>query len=365
MALAITLLAVLASGPLAALGPTDPSVAGRTVTVATKPLEPFVFVDTSAPADEQLRGYSIDVWNDISRRLELTTVWQIEDSVGAILAVTETGAADIAIAGISMTAEREGIIDFTHPYFDSGLQIATTGEGTGSTLSAMVDLITSRAVILSLLVLIGLVALVAHIVWLSERHHNPDFPRSYRKGITEAMWWSSVSVVTGGEAVKDIHRPLGRIFALGWMVVGLFVLAFVTAQATSTLTVRELEGSISGVEDLAGERVVTVGGTVAESYLVKKNLPVSTVGSIDEALAGVAEGDFDAVVFDSPVLTYRTTTDYLGLLETVGAVFSPDPYGIALTTGSDLREPINSALLEMSRDGTLDTLHQKWFHTDR
>ena len=75
--------------------------------------------------------------------------------------------------------------------------------------------------------------------------------------------------------------------------------------------------------------------------------------------------EFDAVVYDAPVLAYRVNTDYQGRLELAGSTFAPDPYGIALTTGSDLREPINAELLEISRDGTLDALNQKWLGTDR
>jgi len=47
-------------------------------------------------------------------------------------------------------------------------------------------------------------------------------------------------------------------------------------------------------------------------------------------------------------------TEYSNRLELIGAVFAPDPYGIALTEGSELREPVNWALLEMSRDGAVN-----------
>ncbi len=345
--------------------PSREDVAGRTVVVATKALEPFVFVASANVDGSGLRGYSIDVWNEIADRLDLNTEWLVRDTVGEIIESARDGDSQLAIAGISMTPERETFIDFTHPYYDSGLLIATRGGSQKSTFGAVLDVVTSKTALVLVSTLILLVAVVAHLVWWSERRHNPEFPQEYREGIAEALWWSSVSIVTGGEAVKDIRRPLSRVLALFWMVVGLFLIAFVTAQAASSLTVNKLETGISGLDDLPGTDVVTVTDTVAQSYLLNANIAADGVVDIDTALELVASERYEAVVYDSPVLAYRTTTDYNGILELAGSSFAPDPYSIALTTGSDLREPINSVLLEIARDGTLDALNQKWLGTDR
>ena len=366
LAVALVVGAIAVAAPAMAQDDDQPiDVSGRTVVVATKALDPFVIIDSTDADGSGLRGYSIDVWNELADRLGLTTEWLVEDSVGDILTSTRVGDADIAIAGISMTAEREAFIDFAHPYYDSGLQVVTTPSGDKGTWRSLIDVITSGTVLALAAGLVVLIIVVSHVVWWTERRHNPEFPQEYRKGLSEALWWSSVSVVTGGEAVKDIRRPLSRVFALMWMVIGLFLIAFVTAQAASSLTVSELQNDIAGLDDLPGNTVVTVAGTVGETYLRDANIAATGLADIDVALAAVADGGFDAVVYDAPVLAYRVNTDYSGRLELAGAVFAPDPYGIALTTGSDLREPINSVLLEISRDGTLDSLNQKWLGTDR
>jgi ABC-type amino acid transport substrate-binding protein len=38
---------------------------------------------------------------------------------------------------------------------------------------------------------------------------------------------------------------------------------------------------------------------------------------------------------------------------------------MATVEGSDLREQVNEVLLAMSQDGSLDTIHLKWFGEDR
>lgn len=340
-------------------GTADGEEISSALTVATKPLEPFVFVDPDAA--DGVRGFSVDVWNEIADRLEVTTTWQVQDTVGEIIESASTADVDVAIAGISMTPDREAIIDFTHPYYDSGLQVATIGGEDPSTFSTISDLVTSGRVIGPLIGLFGLLVVISHLIWWTERRDNEQFPVSYRKGIGEAMWWSSVSVITGGEAVKDIRRPLSRLLALSWMLVGLFLVAFVTAQAASSLTVQELQSGIASVDDLPGNDVGTVGGTVAERALEQRNLASVLFDDLDDALIALDGGSIDAVVFDAPVLSYRATTDYAGQMSVVGPIFQPDPYSIALPTGSSLREPINSALLAMLRDGTMAELERRWF----
>ncbi len=332
---------------------------GETVVVATKPLEPFVIEDPDSA--DGVRGFSVDVWNEIADRLGVSTDWLYMDTVSDIIDAAEAGTVDASIAGISMTAEREGIIDFTHPYYDSGLQVATIGGEETGVWGTLTELVTSGTVLWPLAGLFALLVLISHLVWWGERRHNPEFPQSYKEGIGEAMWYSSVSIVTGGEAVKDIRRPLSRIFALSWMLVGLFLVAFVTAQAASALTVQELQSGINGLDDLSGKSVTTVEGTVSERFLERRNLSPDTVADLDAALAALDEGSTDAVVFDAPVLAYRAATDFSGRLDLVGSVFQPDPYSIALPTGSELREPINAALLAMLNDGTMAELEARWF----
>jgi polar amino acid transport system substrate-binding protein len=70
--------------------------------VATKPLEPFV-----VKKGDRWAGFSIDLWDAIARRLAVEYEWIEVTSVKEQLDAVQSGLADVAIAGISMTAERE------------------------------------------------------------------------------------------------------------------------------------------------------------------------------------------------------------------------------------------------------------------
>ncbi len=327
-----------------------------TIRIATKPLEPFVFVDA-----EPLRGFSIDYWNEVADRLGVATEWCVRDTVSEIIDLAEAGSVDASIAGISITKERELVIDFSQPYYTSGQQLVTRPDGS-STLGTLVDLLFSGTFLVPLAILIVLVLIVSHLVWFFERgHDSDDFPFEYRSGIGEAVWWSTVSVITGGEAVKNINTALSRVIAVFWMLVGLFLLAFVTARATSVLTVAELESDISGLDDLAGRSVTTVEGTASVEFLrAEIGVEPRQAATLSDALDDLVDERTDAVVFDAPVVQYEVATSNLDV-RLVEPVVGRDPYGIAMPQGSARVEDVNAAVIEIGRDGTLDRLLADWF----
>ncbi len=343
--------------PAGAQAQSDPATGepGSTLRVATKPLEPFVFLDGAEPS-----GYSIDVWNHIADELGVTTEWIIFETVGETLDAVENGQADVAIAGISITPDRELRLDFTHAYFDAGLQVYVTPVSGTPLRSAMASLITWSALV-PMLALVGLIVIVSHAVWWTERSHNAAFPAPYREGITEALWWSTVNVITGGEAVKEIRRTTGRLLAILWMLIGLLVMAYVTARITSVLTVQELQSPISGVNDLAGRSVITVEGTAPAEFLDDRRISYTAAATLEDALEAMNLGEVEAIVFDAPVLAWRAQSDFSGSITPAGGVFKADKYGIALPSRSPLRESINEVVLLMNVDGTAEELNRIWF----
>lgn len=364
-----TVAAVLGSGHTAAAqtGPGDggSTPSGTTLQVATKKLEPFVFVDEKANGTKAVRGFSIDVWNEVADRLGVDTEWVVQTDVSQVIDANRQGTVDAGIAGISITREREEIIDFSQPYYMSGHQIVVRQKGSGDVLRVLGRLIGSREFLVPLFGLVVLVVIVSHLVWLFERgHESDDFPTEYRRGIGEALWWSTVNVITGGEAVKNINTAVSRLIALLWMLVGLLLLAYLTARATSILTVAELQSEVNGLDDLAGKSVTTVANTESVAFLEAElgTVPVQA-DNLETALADLAAGRTDAVVFDSGAVAYAVNQRYRNQLQLITPLVGRDPYGIALPPGSPWRERIDGAVIEMGRDGTLDRLERQWFGT--
>ncbi|PRY64762.1 amino acid ABC transporter substrate-binding protein (PAAT family) [Vreelandella songnenensis] len=90
------------------------------VNVATDPsFVPFEMMDQETG---EMVGFDMDIINEIAERagfeVNLTTM-----EFSGIIPAVQTGSQEIAIAGITITDERAQIVDFTDPYYDSGLQI--------------------------------------------------------------------------------------------------------------------------------------------------------------------------------------------------------------------------------------------------
>jgi|SRR5271156_614656 len=92
--------------------PSD-AVADRPSRVATKVIASFELPNSDPPA-----GFSIDLWNEGARRMRVKFTWKMVSSLPELLESVRAGNADVAIAAITMTPEREKSLDFSHPYFD-------------------------------------------------------------------------------------------------------------------------------------------------------------------------------------------------------------------------------------------------------
>jgi len=332
-----------------------PPVTAKVLRVYTKPLEPFVM-----GTGGELKGFSIELWAALAQRMGVRYEWHEVKTVQELLNAAQTGGADVALAGISMTPEREAKVDFTHPYFNAGLQIMTATGG-DIAFTSVLGLLTSPALLQILFIGLVILVIMAHVVWLVERKFNPDMPMAYWPGIWEALYLALGTLASaeyGGRSSRVIWR---RLLSMFWVFLSIILIAQFTASVTSLLTVQQLQGDIRGVSDLPGKRVATVQNTTASRYLDANNINYVGVPKIEDAYKLLNSKQADAVVFDAPVLLYYALTEGKGRAQTVGRIFQPETYGIALPPGSPLRKPINEALLELQHDGTYDAIYSRWF----
>lgn len=90
------------------------------VNVVTDPsFVPFEMLDSETG---EMIGFDMDIINEVAERagfeVNLTTI-----EFAGIIPAIQTGNQEIAIAGVTITEERAEIVDFSDPYYDSGLRI--------------------------------------------------------------------------------------------------------------------------------------------------------------------------------------------------------------------------------------------------
>ncbi|HRJ42400.1 MAG TPA: transporter substrate-binding domain-containing protein, partial [Caldilineaceae bacterium] len=93
-----------------------PDLAGRVVVAVTgNDYTPLNFID---PATGASVGWEYDAVNEICRRLNCVVDWQVTSWDAMIQSVAE-GQFDVGMDGITITEEREQVIDFSAPYMTS------------------------------------------------------------------------------------------------------------------------------------------------------------------------------------------------------------------------------------------------------
>jgi ABC-type amino acid transport substrate-binding protein len=262
----------------------------------------------------------------------------------AMLQETAEGHIDAAAAALTLTAEREQQLDFTHPFFTSGLGVAVSQHG-GLTWLTTLQGIFSGAFLQAAGALLGVLTLIGVLVWLLERRSNDQFPADAVKGVGSGIWWSAVTMTTVGYGDKAPATFLGRILGLIWMFASIIIISGFTAAIATSLTVGQLEQSISGIDDFHGKRIVTVKGSTSAGFLDDKLVRYRTEPDVEAALQRLAAGEADAVVYDLPILRYWVRERHAEDLRVLPNRFLRQDYGIALPPGSPLRERFNLEIL--------------------
>lgn len=324
--------------------------------------DPLIIGTKSAPpfamktADGEWTGLAISLWRDIAARsgyaYEFREVQQVDELIDGL----RNGTFDGSVAALTMTAEREEVVDFTHPFYTSGLGIAVGYEDEGliGSLRAFPWWPFVQA-------LIGLAALlfgVGFIVWLFERKRNKE-QFGGPTGLGEGFWWSAVTMTTVGYGDRTPVTAGGRLVAIVWMFASVFLISAFTATIASVLTASHLRTGISGPDDLDTARVATVNESTSARYLSDRGIGFRGSATLEAALDQLEAGTVDAVVYDAPILRHFAIQERPGTIRVLPVTFETQQYAIALQQDSDLREDVNRALLEVTGSEAWTTMRRR------
>ncbi|HET7371577.1 MAG TPA: transporter substrate-binding domain-containing protein [Gammaproteobacteria bacterium] len=317
-----------------------PPAAQQPLTVGIKVAPPFVIKN----ADGSYHGISVELWQQVADNLG----WQyhfVETDLQGLLAGTRAGRFDVGIGAVTVTAEREQFLDFSHPFYTSGLGIAVPQQDGMGWLNVLQNFFSWQ--FLSIVVVLALLLLgVGFVVWLFERKHNPEmFGGKARHGIGSSFWWAAVTMTTVGYGDLAPRTLGGRIVGLIWMFTGVIVISSFTASIATSLTVGHLSNSIQGAKDLRNRTVATVPGSTAANYLQRNQIQAHTYPDVSRALAALARDEVDAVVYDAPILRYYIHENYSDRLGVLPKTIERQDYALIMPRGSKLRKPVNKELV--------------------
>jgi polar amino acid transport system substrate-binding protein len=327
--------------------------------VAIMVVPPFVIQQ-----DGSYTGFSIDLWNALATQMKVKTDYRLVSDVTSLVEALRSKSVDMIGSPITITAARDAEFDFSLPITQAGLQIMVRDTGRSTTsnpLEDLLELLFSKTMLLWLGIALVLILVPAHLVWFLERGREGAMIRNpkYLPGILEAMYWAVSSLTSQAQDMP--HQWLARAFSVFWMFAGVVFVAFYTAQLTTNLTVKQIQGSVDGPGDLPGKRVAAVANTVAVDYLRAHNVQVLEFHNASSMIEALQTKQVDAIVFQSPVLLYYVAHEGKGIVKVVGPEFDVAPVGFGFQLDSPLRRRVNQALLELRENGTYRQIYDKWF----
>src|SRR5471030_815288 len=185
----------------------------RELTVGVKEAPPFAI----KTANGAWSGLSIDLWRQVAGEMHLKYRFVEAATVPDLIRETAIGSYDVGVGAITVTAERERLLDFSQSFYATGLGIAVPILGSVNWVTIHRAL-TSSNFLEAILFLIALTLAAGLLVWLTERKQNEDFGGTVTKGLSSSVWWSALAMTQRSHAEHGPRTIPGRAIATIWMV---------------------------------------------------------------------------------------------------------------------------------------------------
>ncbi|MEM7798558.1 MAG: transporter substrate-binding domain-containing protein, partial [Chloroflexota bacterium] len=313
-------------------------------------------------ANGEWSGYSIELFREVADRTDIEYEFQELDLFTEMIDGVVMGDLDMAVANISITPEREELLDFSQPIYDSGFQIVVSS---ATAAPSVWSIILESGILWFVGIAFMILLMVAHLMWFFERgmpkEKHDYFRDDYFGGIFDAFWWAFIIVTIGGFENERPENFMGRVLAIFWIIASLFFVSTFTAQITTALTISQLESTIETVDDLRGKRVGSVPGTAFADYLDNEGIAYATYPDFSDVLTDLQRGNLDAAIGDAPVVQFFVANEGEDQVLLAGDVFEPDKFAFAVEDNHPQYEEINRALIEIQKDGTMTEIRSRYF----
>jgi ABC-type amino acid transport substrate-binding protein len=311
-------------------------------------------------AESTPTGAAVDIWEKIAAANGWGFDYTRFDSIESGLQAITDGSVDILVGNAPINKDNLARVEFSQPFFHSGLQILTT-DNQKTIQSRLFSDIKDLMKLEIFWVILGGIIILTTAVFFFERKHNPDFPKGRKEGIAEAFYYVMTLALTGKSVYKGFPGVLGRMVLLLWVLLGIISVAYVTSSITSAMTVEKLSNTIENPRDLQRKTVAVLADSPAEVFVKNAGIDEIPVNDIQDAVKELLAKHADAVVADAAVLQSFDFNNPRLPLRVVGRVFQVENYGFAMPIGSPLRMPLNRELAKMQESQQIHTILAGYF----
>ncbi|XP_061919895.1 glutamate receptor ionotropic, kainate 5 isoform X2 [Entelurus aequoreus] len=373
------------------------TLANKTLIVTTILENPYVMRKDNYQdfrGNDQYEGFCVDMLRELADILKFSFRIKLVDD-GLYGAPEPNGSwtgmvgelinrkADLAVAGFTITSEREKVIDFSKPFMTLGISILYRVHlGRKPGYFSFLDPFSPAVWLFMLLAYLA----VSCVLFLAARlspyeWYNPHPCLRERRDMLEnqytlgnSLWFPVGGFMQQGSEIMP--RALSTRCVSGvWWAFTLIIISSYTANLAAFLTVQRMEAPIESPDDLADQTNIEYGTIHGGStmrffmnsryqtyqrmwnYMYSKQ-PSVFVKSTEEGIARVVNSKY-AFLMESTMNEYHrglncNLTQIGGLLDTKG-------YGIGMPLGSPFRDEITLAILQLQENNRLEILKRRWW----
>jgi len=304
---------------------------------------------------DSLTGLGIFLWDRVASEMGVDydiTLYPLGEMLEGMGRERETRPVNVGVSCLSITAEREQFIDFSHSFFETYIGIADRQSGLFETFAALV---TSSAFLTGLGIFFGVAAVVGAAFFLLERGANSKlYTMETRQGkLLEAFLVGTVFITRGPINFWEFKSLTARVMATLLAIGATFLIAGMTAILASAFTLESLRSQVNGLQDLARMKVGALASSTSSRFLHQNGIPHQTRDDLVPLIEELERGRLDAVVADAAVLKYTLKQGkdrgQFASLSVLPYEFDSQNYGFALEPGSPFAEELNRALLTVRK----------------
>ncbi|KAH0947477.1 hypothetical protein HN011_012204 [Eciton burchellii] len=328
-------------------------------------------------------GLSIDLLGLVARELGFRfDLYLAEDGLfgrrngrsgtwNGVMGELVSGQAQLAFAALSVSTHRAQVVDFTTPYYFSGVSFLTAPK-----LRSEIPLFAflfpfSTELWIAVFTSLNFTAIaVALYEWFSPFGLNPwGRQRSKNFSIASALWvmWG---LLCGHLVAFKAPKSWPNKFLINiWGGFSVIFVASYTANIAALIAGLFFHSAVSNYHDksLLSQKVGAPRASAAEYYVQRANpqlwshMARYSLSDVAEGVERLRNGTLDILIADTPILDYYRATDNGCRLQKIGDTINEDTYAIALTKGHPLKESISKVIANYSSNGLLDILQEKWY----
>ncbi|XP_060072907.1 glutamate receptor ionotropic, kainate 2-like [Ylistrum balloti] len=290
--------------------------------------------------------------------------------------------ADIAVAALTISYEREQSIDFTKPFLNLGISILfrmpkREKPGLFSFLNPLAIEIWIYVIAAYLLVSFSIFVLArfSPYEWYNPHPCNPETDTVQNTfNLSNSFWFTVGTLMQQGSDINP-RAVSTRIVGGTWWFFTLIIISSYTANLAAFLTVERMDSPIESAEDLAKQTEISYGtleGGSTMTFFKDSNIelyqkmwnsmnnkePRVFTNSMEEGIRRTMDENY-AFFMESTSIEYITQRNCK--LMQIGGLLDSKGFGIGTPMDSPLRDRLSMAILQMQEEGRIQLLYNKWW----